>query len=488
MHTDGMTIVQQLARFATRVTWDELSGTAREQLRIRVLDSIGCAIGALGGEPVRMVRAQVEAFDASGPCSLIGGGSASPDRAALYNAALVRYLDFNDSYLAKGETCHPSDNLGAVLAAAEYADASGRDFLAALALAYQVQCRLSDVAPVRDAGFDHVTQGAYAVAAGCARALGLDAVRTANAIAISGTAFNALRVTRTGRLSHWKGLAYPNLGGAALRTTLLAARGITGPLEVFEGEKGFMDAVAGYFELDWAAEGLERVSRTILKKYNAEIHSQSVLEAVLGLRAQEHLAAADVTRVEIDVFDVAYRIIGGGEEGDKTVVRTKEEADHSLPYLVAVALLDGQVLPEQYLPERIRREDVQGLLRRVIVHPDEAFSDRFPAEMPCRVRVTCHDGRVLTAELPDYPGFLTRGRTWEGSRKKFERLAGPHTSPESRERIASAVSRLEQLRVTELTSLLAAVGPIPAAGREGTAAAALALASGGAVSKKGPTT
>jgi len=489
MTTGTPTIVQRLAQFATRASWDDLSATARDQLRIRVLDSLACAIGAIGGEPVRMIRAQVEEFDGTGPCSLIGGGSASPDRAAFYNSALVRYLDFNDSYLAKGETCHPSDNLGAVLAAAEYADASGRDFLAALALAYQVQCRLSDAAPVRDAGFDHVTQGAYAVAAGCARALGLDATRTANAIAIAGTAFNALRVTRTGRLSHWKGLAYPNLAGAALRTTLLAARGITGPLEVFEGEKGFMDAVAGYFELDWGAEGLERVTRTILKKYNAEIHSQSVLEAVLGLRAQEHLAAAEVARVEIDVFDVAYRIIGGGEEGDKTIVRTKEEADHSLPWLVAVALLDGQVLPEQYLLERIQRDDVQALLRRVVVRPDQAFSDRFPAEMPCRVRITCHDGRTMTAALPDYPGFLTRGRTWEAAQEKFERLAGPSTSTELREQMVSAVFRLERLRVAELTSLLAMVKPGRPAGRRRTDGIATASApeanATGAASRKG---
>src|SRR5438874_4028113 len=188
----AMTIAERLAQFAVAASYDDLSEAAREQLKIRVLDALACAIGAVDGEPVRLVRAQVEEFNGSGPCSLIGGGHAAPDRAAFYNSALVRYLDFNDSYLAKGETCHPSDNLGAVLAAAEYARASGRDFLAALALAYQVQCRLSDVAPVRHAGFDHVTQGAYAVAAGGARALGLDPARTAHAIAIAGTAFNAI--------------------------------------------------------------------------------------------------------------------------------------------------------------------------------------------------------------------------------------------------------------------------------------------------------
>ncbi|MGH7501342.1 MAG: MmgE/PrpD family protein [Longimicrobiales bacterium] len=461
-----MTLVEQLADFAVRASYDDLSDVAREQLKIRVLDSLACAIGALDGTPVRLVRAHVEELGGAGPCTLIGGGSAAPDRTAFYNSALVRYLDFNDSYLAKGETCHPSDNLGAVMAAAEYAGASGRDFLAALALAYQVQCRLSDVAPVRDAGFDHVTQGAYAVAVGTARALGLDTAHTANAIAIAGTAFNALRVTRTGALSHWKGLAYPNLAGAVTGTTLLARRGITGPLEVFEGEKGFMDAVAGCFELNWQTEDLERVTRTILKKYNAEIHSQSVLEAVLALRAREHLSPADVVRVEIDVFDVAYRIIGGGEEGDKTVVHTKEEADHSLPWLVAVALLDGQVMPEQYRPQRIQRADVQALLLRVVVRAAEDLSRRFPAEVPCRVRILLRDGRSLTMELGDYPGFLTRGRTWEAARAKFERLAAPSTPPALRDRISAMVAELENFQLTELSSLLAAVRPARAAATE----------------------
>src|SRR5215471_10964598 len=165
-----MTHAEQLAAFVVRASYDDLSAAARQQLKIRVLDALGCAIGALAGEPVRLVRLQVEEFGGVGYCTLIGGGRTAPDRAALYNSALVRYLDFNDSYIAKNETCHPSDNLGAVLAASEYARRYGKEFLTALALAYQVQCRLSDVAPVRAKGFDHTTQGAYAVAAGVAKA------------------------------------------------------------------------------------------------------------------------------------------------------------------------------------------------------------------------------------------------------------------------------------------------------------------------------
>ena len=322
--------------------------------KVRILDALGCAIGALEGEPVRRIREQIEEFGGNPLVTLIGGGKTAPDRAALYNGALVRYLDYNDSYLAPGETCHPLDNLGAVLAAAEYAAASGRELLTALAVAYQVQCRLSEVAPVRHKGFDHTTQGAYAAAAGVAKALGLDQERVANAAAISGTGNNALRVTRTGALSHWKGLAYPNTTFSATHSTFLAMRGITGPPEVFEGNKGFMEAIAGPFESAWENEGPEAVRRTIVKKYNAEIHSQSALEGILELREEHHVRPEEVEHVELGTFDVAFNIIGGGEEGSKHVVRAKEEADHSLPYMLAVALVDGAISLESYTPERAR--------------------------------------------------------------------------------------------------------------------------------------
>lgn len=452
-----MTHAEQLAAFVVKASYGDLSEAARQQLKIRVLDSLGCAIGALEAVPIRLIRVQIEDFGGAGHCTLIGGGRTAPDRAAFYNSALVRQLDFNDSYLAKGETCHPSDNLGAVLAAVEYANRSGRELLTALAVAYQVQCRLSDVAPVRAKGFDHTTQGSYAVASGVAKALGLDQTQTANSIAISGTAFNALRVTRTGALSHWKGLAYPNTAFGGTHAAFLAMRGITGPAEVFEGNKGFMDSIAGRFSIDWSREDLERVRRTIIKKYNAEIHSQSTLEGILELKAEHGFAAADVARIEIETFDVAYHIIGGGEEGDKTMVRTKEEADHSLPYMVAVAILDDQVMPEQYHPERIQRADVQTLLRKVGVRPVEAYSQRFPGQMPCRISLTLRDGRKLVKEKEDYEGFHARPMRWETVVDKFERLSEAYTDAAWRRDIVDTVANLEALRVADLVSLLARV-------------------------------
>ena len=207
---------------------------------------------------------------------------------------------------------------------------------------------------MRAKGFDHTTQGAYAVAAGVSRALGLDRQRTANAIAIAGTSLNALRVTRTGALSHWKGLAYPATAFARHPRGVPGdardhrpARGVRGQQGLHRRDRRPVSRSTGQ------REDLESVRRTILKRFNAEIHSQSAIEALLELRAAHAIEAAEVERVELDTFQVAYDIIGGGEEGSKYEIATKEEADHSLPYLLAVALLDGQVLPEQYRPERI---------------------------------------------------------------------------------------------------------------------------------------
>jgi 2-methylcitrate dehydratase len=448
--------VERLARFVANSHWEDISDQARGQLKLRILDALGCALGALGAEVPALVGAQVREFGGAPLATLIGSGKSAPDRAALLNGTLVRYLDFNDSYLAPGETCHPSDNLAAVLAACEYSHADGRTLLTALAVAYQVQSVLSEVAPVRAKGFDHTTQGAYAAAAGVARALGLDERQTANAIAIAGTSLNALRVTRTGELSHWKGLAYPAAASAATQAAFLAMRGVTGPREVFEGNKGFIESIAGPFEIDWSHEDLESVRRTILKRYNAEIHSQSAIEALLELRSQHSLHAREVRRIELDTFQVAYDIIGGGEEGEKRSVATKEEADHSLPYLLAVALLDGQVLPEQYLPERILGDDVQGLLRRVAVRPDPGLTQLFPAQHSARVRLFLSDGRILEREQHEYEGFHTRPMSWERVAAKFDRLAAGPLDPKLGARIQDTVGRLDELDVEDLARLLAA--------------------------------
>ena len=454
-----MTESQQLAAFVEAATLDGASPEAVEQLKIRVLDTVGVAIGALDAEPIIAIRELLEDLGGTEQATLIGGGKTTPERAAFFNSALSRYLDFMDAYLAKGETNHPSDNFGAVLAAAESVGASGKQLLTAFAVAYQVHTRLSDVAPVRAKGFDHTTQGAFAVGASAAKALGLPAEQIANALAIAGTANVALRVTRTGNLSHWKGLAYPHVSKEGTWAALLASRGITGPEEVFEGNKGFKDSVSGPFEIDWSKEYLESVKRTIIKKHNAEIHSQSALGAVLDIRAQEGFKAGNIDKIRLTTFDVAYSIIDGDEEGDKQLIRTKEEADRSLLWMLALVLLDGQLNPEQYEPARIVANDVQALMKKVEITPSDEFSDRFPDHMPAELEVTLNDGSVFTASQDSYLGFHDNPLDWENARKKFDALVTPLTGEELREEIATIIHELDTRQVSDLTAALTKVSP-----------------------------
>ncbi len=456
-----MAEVERLAQFAVEATFDDLAAPQLAQLKIRVLDTLGVAIAALDAQPMTAVLAVTEALGGNELATLVGGGRTAPDRAAFYNTALSRYLDFMDSYLAPGETCHPSDNLGAVLAAAEIARASGRDFLTALAVAYQVQTRLSDVAPVRAKGFDHTVQGAYAVAAAVSRVLGLSPDQAANAIAISGTANNALRVTRTGDLSHWKGLAYPQVAKEGVHAALLARAGITGPRLVFEGNKGFKQAIAGDFAIDWRAERLDSVTRTLVKKHNAEIHSQTAIDAAIEIADRDEFDPSRVRRVVVTTFQVAYDIIGGGEEGDKRSIRSKEEADHALPYLVAVALLDKAVQPRQFEVARIGADDVQALLRKVEIRPADSFTARFPAEMPSRVDVEMTGGRNLSAAASSYQGFPSNPLDWDDALAKYYPLVTPFAGESLAAEIADAVRRLDELPIGTLTSLLGRVSRTP---------------------------
>ncbi|MBV9852632.1 MAG: MmgE/PrpD family protein [Armatimonadetes bacterium] len=449
-----MTQVQQMAALVQRASFDEISEAAKHHLKMHILDTLGCALAVLGEGPLRATRAQADEFGGDGPCTLIGGGKASPPCAAFYNTTLTRYLDFMDNYLGESETCHPCDNLASVLAATEYAGGSGKDLMTALAVAYQVQCRMTGAAPIMQRGFDHTTQLSFSLAAGVAKALGMDAEQTANAIALCGAEHNALAVIRAVPISQWKGLASSQTALGCVHATFLARRGVTGPLGVFEGPKGFQNAIGEPVDVEWTKEDLEIVTQTLLKSYNSEVHTQPAIQCLLELREAQPFTAGEVARIELETFEVAYNITGGGEYGPKYDVETKEQADHSLPYVLAVAALDGDVQPEQFAPERIRRGDVQALLRRVSVRPDKEMTKRYPEKMPARVTVHLTDGRVLAHEVRDYPGFNSRPFSWEQCVAKFERIASPHTSERQRRQVIAAVADLENIAAADLTAAL----------------------------------
>ena len=346
-------IVDELAGFVVSAESADLAGRPRELLKRNVLDTIACAVGSLDGELIPRIRQHTAQFSGVPTATLIGGGRASVDQAAFFNAVLVRYPDLLDTYLAVGGLCHPADNLGAVLAMAEHTGASGADFLLALAVAYEVQCRFSAKVPVMARGLNHALQLSMSVAAGSAKLLGLSAEQTANAIAAAAADNVSLAAVHAEPVSNWKGISPGITGMRAVYTTLLAARGITGPKSLFEGPHGLAQLFDQPIDFDAADRGLTCVEQTYLKQYCSLIHGQVVIDAVLALRREHNLRGEDVARVTLEVFQGAYDFAGGGAYGDKEHPRTKEQADYNLKYLSAVALIDGGVGPEQLETERV---------------------------------------------------------------------------------------------------------------------------------------
>jgi 2-methylcitrate dehydratase len=372
----------------------------------------------------------------------------------LYNTALVRYVDFMDSYLAGPELCHPSDNTGAVLAACEHTGRSGKEFLTALAVAYQVQSILTASAPFMERGFDLTSALPYSIGAGVAKALGLDEEKTAAAVEICGQTGFQLLVARTTPISQWKGLTSSQVAFGCVNAVFLASRGVTGPKYVIEGSCGLAQALDQSVNIDWERSKLDCFDRLSLKSYNSAVPTESAIFCILELHKIHPFDPAEVVSIEADVVQDTYDFTGGGRFGPKTDVHTKEDADHSLPYLLAVALLDGDVQTAQLNPERIAKPDVQSLLFKVRVRPDKSFTARFPAEFPSRVTVRLKSGQSFSHEVSDYPGFPTRPFTWDEISAKFDKLAADHVGAQLGRDIKNTVHSLEDVEVSDLTKLL----------------------------------
>src|SRR6202046_5676974 len=449
-----MTQVESLAKYAARASFADLSAESRRQLPIHILDSLACSIAALGAGPVDACRAQVTEFGGTGPSTLIGGGQANPIYAAFWHTALVRYVDFMDNFLAPTETCHTADNFGTALAIADYVGASGRDLMLAVALSYTVQPRLVGHANFMTRGFDHTTQLAFSLNAAAGRLLGMSEPQIANAIAMAATSDASFAVVRAKPLSQWKGLASSQSALGAMNTLFLARRGVEGPLQVIEGANGIDHLLHRQVLIDWDKAGYEGVLESTIKKYNAMIHTQSAVHCMVELAGQNKVDPTKVVALEADVTRMTYDFAGGGLYGVDKVIRIKEQADHSLPYLLAVALLDGDVMPAQFAPDRITRADVQQLLKKVSVRPDKEFTDQYPAKMPAKITVRLQDGQVIEHEVQDFPGLASRPFTWEDSVEKFDRLVTGRVDEELCREIKDAVRSLESIQVRDLMQLL----------------------------------
>ena len=299
-------IVDEVADFVVEATAADLTDQALQTLKRNVLDSIACAVGALDGELVEPIRAHAEEFSGRPTATFIGGGRASVDQAAFFNAVLVRYPDLLDTYLTPGGLCHPADNFGAIFAMAEHVGANGSDFLLALALAYEIQCRFSAQVPVMARGLNHALQLAMSASAGSAKLLGFDSARTAAAIAASTVDNVSLAAVHTEPVSNWKGISPAITGMRAVYTTMLAGRGITGPKSTFRRAKWLEQLFDQTIDMRTGDRSLTAVEQTYLKQYCSLIHGQAIIDATLAIRDDHHVVGSDVASVRLEVFQGAY--------------------------------------------------------------------------------------------------------------------------------------------------------------------------------------
>src|SRR6266446_4429854 len=241
-------LANRLAEYACQLRYEDLPAPVVHETKRRFIDSFATAVGAMDAEAYAIARRCAQRERSQPDAGILGGGRSSTEWATFVNGLLIRYLDYNDTYLSL-EPAHPSDNLAPVLSVGEAVGAGGRDLITAAVLAYEIQCRLCDAASLRKHGYDHVTYGAISSAAAACKLLRLDAAKTTHAIGMAGVANTALRQTRTGELSMWKGCAFANAARNGVFAALLAADGMTGPAPIFEGKVGIMKLLTGPFEL-----------------------------------------------------------------------------------------------------------------------------------------------------------------------------------------------------------------------------------------------
>jgi len=447
------TLAHQLAHYACSLQFEDLSKEVVHEVKRRVIDSIGCALGAWNEEPCVIARNVASEFSAKNGATIIGTNhKAPPDWAAFATGCCIRYFDYNDTYLSK-EPAHPSDNIAAALAMAENLGANGRQLITAVALAYEVQCRFCDVASIRARGWDHVTYGAFSTALACAKLMKLDLEKTRHAVNIAGVACAAMRQARVGELSHWKGVAFANAARHGVYSALLACAGMTGPAPIFEGQMGFekqlgvsLGKIGEKFSVPFPKMDhgpASMILNTSIKYWPAEYHSQSAIEAALLLR-KEITDLAQVRALTIESHDASVDIIGS--EPEKWKPETRETADHSLPYITAIALIDGEVTSKQFERERFADPKVWKFLEKVKVERNAELSAIYPGAVANIVHVDLSGGIRLTKRV-DYPlGHAKNPLKDSEVEVKFNALVRPKLSEERAKKIVDLVWKLDEVK------------------------------------------
>jgi 2-methylcitrate dehydratase len=446
----------KLVNFASGLRYSSLSSAAIKATKVRLIDSMGCAMAAFLAPPVRATR-RLAAPVADGPRARIFGTltRTTPDLAALVNGAMVRYLDMSDAYLLTS-TAHPSDNIPALLALAEATGASGKDLLLAIVISYEIQCRFCDSVPFQAKGWDQPAAGAPAAALAAGRMLGLSKAELHHALALAIVPHIALNQTRAGQLSMWKGMAGPYAAKQGLFAAMMAQAGMTGPEDPYEGDFGLWAQTMGK---PYAVKIPQRfkghrfaVGQTNIKRFPVRDAIQIPIVAALEMRRK--IDIADIDTVCIDTYAKHF----GAQKDDAALwsPKTRETADHSLPFAVAAALIDGEVTPETFERERFLDKDIAAMMKRLRIDLDDAFDKAAPATRSCRLVATLANGKTVTTQHRQTPADIERGPTKAEIEEKFHRLAGRTLDIGQREDMLRCIDGFEKLEtVDELIDLTA---------------------------------
>jgi len=418
-------LADQLAGYVDGIGYGDLGAPVVELVKAHFIDSIGCAIGAFNEPPVRAVR-ELALRNHGDAATLIGTNRRTTmDWATFANGAALRHFDLNDAYAGR-EVGHPSDNITPCLAVAEAEGSTGQDLILAIALAYEIDCRLLDAVQISVRGWDHPNFSLPAAALASGKLMRLSRPQLAQAVNLALAGHLAVNQTRLEVLSNWKGLADADAGRSALFAAELARGDITGPAPAFEGKAGFFKQVSGPFTLDVAGFGGRgagfKIADCSIKLYPA----QALLQTAIAAAAKIGGAVPDPARVRSIV--VGTTLAGkqyAADSREKWAPETSETADHSLPYIVARSMLDGQINGASYTKEALHDPRLLGLLGKLTVEEDAALTRMYPQKIPTRVTVTLDDGRVLTEQVDDLPGFGGRPATRADIEAKFRRVVAP---------------------------------------------------------------
>jgi 2-methylcitrate dehydratase len=452
---EGATLAEKLAAYADSLRYDDLDAATVERVKVLVIDTLGCGIAAFDAPAVRICR-EVALAPGGGPSTVIGTTRRStPDLAAFANGAAFRNQDLNDIYVpprAGGQGAHPSDHIAACLAVAEAERASAAELFTAIVLAYEINCRLSDAVDLGVRGWDPPVLSLPAVALAAGRLMRLAPDKLVQAVNLAVNDHIPLGQTRAGELSDWKGLADAEANRNAVFAARLARAGLTGPAPIFEGRWGFFKLVAGAGDLDVGAFGGRgrefRIHRVGMKPYPVVVHAQTSVLAGIALARQ----VGDLDRIAgLEIATTRRGFQMAGSEPEKWTPQTRETADHSLPYIAARAMLDGDVGQKSYTAEKLRDAKALALMRKITVKPDPGF-DGFSGAPPVRMTATLHDGSRIVQQADNVPGFPGQPMTRADVERKFRSNVEGRLSPQRTDEVLQTLWGLE--RVDDLAALL----------------------------------